>query len=89
MNREEKTLTDSTAVPPVSPEKMVNWKQVGTFIGLTFGLTWILDLVLFLNGGLSNPAAIDRSPIPDVTSGFFCHPAGHVFLQRQSHKCQE
>ena len=36
--------------------KKVNWKQIGAFVGLTFGLTWLLDLLLFLNGGLTNPA---------------------------------
>lgn len=36
--------------------KGVNWKQVGAFVGLTFGLTWLLDLYLFLNGGLKNPS---------------------------------
>jgi uncharacterized protein len=35
----------------------VNWSQVGAFLGLTFGLTWILDLVLYLVGGLTSPAA--------------------------------
>jgi membrane protease YdiL (CAAX protease family) len=34
----------------------VNWKQVGMFIGLTFGLTWLLNLGLFLNGGLTSPS---------------------------------
>lgn len=45
--------------PPVQADlarKRVNWNQVGAFIGLTFGLTWILDLILYLQGGLSNPA---------------------------------
>ena len=32
-----------------------NWPQVGWFLGLTFGLTWLVDLVLYLNGGLTNP----------------------------------
>ena len=58
MNIENHTSTDSPAVPAVPSAKKVNWKQVGTFVGLTFGLTWMLDLVLFLRGGLNNPAAI-------------------------------
>ncbi len=29
-----------------------NWKQVAVFLGLTFGLTYLLDLVLYLAGGL-------------------------------------
>jgi membrane protease YdiL (CAAX protease family) len=34
----------------------VNWKQVGMFNGLTFGLTWLLNLGLFLKGGLTSPS---------------------------------
>ncbi len=48
----ESTL-ESTPAAPVR----VNWKQVGIFLGLTFALTWLLDLVLFLTGGLKNQAA--------------------------------
>jgi membrane protease YdiL (CAAX protease family) len=56
MTIETQTPSDPTAVPAAPSIKIVNWKQVGTFIGLTFGLTWLLDLFLFLKGGLSNPA---------------------------------
>jgi len=35
----------------------VDWAHVGWFLGLTFGLTWLLDLVLYLVGGLTSPAA--------------------------------
>jgi len=35
----------------------VNWKRVGWFLGLTFGLTWSLDLVLYLTGGLVSTGA--------------------------------
>jgi membrane protease YdiL (CAAX protease family) len=42
--------------PAVSEQKKVNWKQVGAFLGLTFGLTWLLDLAIYLTGGLTNPA---------------------------------
>ena len=35
-----------------------NWKQVGLFLGLTFLLTYTLDLTLYLiGGGLTHPAA--------------------------------
>ena len=33
----------------------VNWPQVAGFLGLTFGLTWALDLALYLTGGLKSP----------------------------------
>jgi membrane protease YdiL (CAAX protease family) len=32
----------------------VNWTQVAWYLGLTFGLTWLLDLVLYRAGGLAN-----------------------------------
>jgi membrane protease YdiL (CAAX protease family) len=35
----------------------VNWKQVSAFLGLTFGLTYLLDLILYLAGGLGQSAA--------------------------------
>lgn len=37
--------------------RSVNWPQVAWFLGLAFGLTWLLDLCLYLRGGLSNPSA--------------------------------
>ena len=41
----------------LSAQTKPNWTQVALFLGLTFGLTWLLDLVLYLNGGLTSPAA--------------------------------
>ena len=35
----------------VAKGEEVNWKQVGLFLILTFGLTWLLDLVLWLTVG--------------------------------------
>jgi membrane protease YdiL (CAAX protease family) len=32
-----------------------NWRHVGVFLGLTFGLTWLLDLAVYLRGGLGIP----------------------------------
>ena len=34
------------------------WRQVGSFLALTFGLTWLLDLAIYLRGGLSIPGLI-------------------------------
>ncbi len=53
-------LISSDQLPPFATDMplkdatstVVNWRQVGLFLGLTFGLTWLLDLVLYLNGGL-------------------------------------
>jgi uncharacterized protein len=46
-----------SSVPTIRPSK-INWKQVTAFIVLTFGLTWTLDLFLYLNGGLYSPTAL-------------------------------
>ena len=35
----------------------VNWPHVAAFLGLAFGLTWLVDLVLYLNGGLTSSLA--------------------------------
>ena len=35
-----------------------NWPHVAWFLGLAFGFSWLVDLVLYLNGGLSNPATL-------------------------------
>ena len=35
----------------------VNWKQALTFLGLTFGLTYLMNLVLFRYGGFGQVAA--------------------------------
>ncbi|MHC1782511.1 MAG: CPBP family intramembrane glutamic endopeptidase [Anaerolineaceae bacterium] len=48
--------TTLSSAPAETPAKKVNWKQVGAFVGLTFVLTWLLDLALFLTGGLKSPA---------------------------------
>lgn len=56
MTFESSTNGNSTVVPVEPAAKKVNWKQVSLFIGITFALTWSLDLIVFLNGGLNNPA---------------------------------
>jgi membrane protease YdiL (CAAX protease family) len=33
----------------------VNWRHVGWFLLLAFGLTWLLDLTIFFTGRLANP----------------------------------
>jgi len=47
----------SSAIQAEGAIKRVNWRQVGAFLALTFGSTWALDLALYLNGGLTHPAA--------------------------------
>jgi membrane protease YdiL (CAAX protease family) len=47
--------------PPNTPEHLTggpNWRHVGAFLGLTFGLTWPLDLLIYWHGGLGSPGAM-------------------------------
>jgi membrane protease YdiL (CAAX protease family) len=53
-------LTPEQTGPSTVPETThtllpVNWSHIGWFLGLAFGLTWLLDLVLYFAGGLANP----------------------------------
>jgi uncharacterized protein len=43
-----------TPLSVITPSR-VNWPHVAWFLGLTFGLSWLADLVLYLNGGLASP----------------------------------
>lgn len=52
-NKNHKELTNLSLT---SSSQRVNWVQVGTFLLVTFGLTWGLDLALALMNGLTNPA---------------------------------
>ncbi len=35
-----------------------NWRHVGAFLGLTFGLTYLLNLAIYLRGGLGKPGMV-------------------------------
>ncbi len=35
-----------------------NWRHVGMFLGLTFGLTYLLNLIIYLRGGLNTPGIV-------------------------------
>jgi membrane protease YdiL (CAAX protease family) len=54
MNNNPSAPILQSETPPVNtvPIRSTNWRQVITFLCLTFGLTWLLDLALYLNGGL-------------------------------------
>jgi uncharacterized protein len=59
------SLSDPEPLISLAPEVLAaptrltpNWKQVGLFLGLTFGLTWLMNLVLYLIGGLTTQPAM-------------------------------
>ncbi|HUZ17049.1 MAG TPA: type II CAAX endopeptidase family protein [Spirochaetia bacterium] len=37
----------------------VDWRHVGLFLGITFGVSYLLDLFMYLKGGLAAPGAIE------------------------------
>ena len=53
------TTSQPSIVSPVDvgTSSKVNWSHVAAFLGLAFGLTWLIDLVLYWNGGLTSPIA--------------------------------
>jgi membrane protease YdiL (CAAX protease family) len=57
MSRDNSSAPIQVSQSQSAARPAVNWRQVGWFLGLTFFLTWLLDLVLFLKGGLKNPSA--------------------------------
>jgi membrane protease YdiL (CAAX protease family) len=46
--------SDSEVVVGLAP----NWRHVSAFLGLTFALTWLLDLAIALRGGLGTPGIV-------------------------------
>ncbi len=44
------------SVPSEEAIRRPEWRHVAIFLGLTFGLTWLLDLAIYLRGGLSIPS---------------------------------
>jgi membrane protease YdiL (CAAX protease family) len=53
----ERVIPEPVSVPAVTARRAVNWPHVWAYIGLAFGLAWLVDLVLYLNGGLTHPSA--------------------------------
>jgi membrane protease YdiL (CAAX protease family) len=50
-------MESTSMVPDSSTETHLtpNWRHVGAFLGLTFGLTYLLNLAIYLRGGLGTP----------------------------------
>ena len=58
MEQTVETLNNPDSDIHVRLHQKVNWQQVGLFLALTFLLTWSLDLILYLKGGLNNPSVV-------------------------------
>jgi membrane protease YdiL (CAAX protease family) len=59
----------------------INWKEVGIFLTLTFGLTWLLDFVLYRNGGLENKAVTLTLQLQMLLPAFSAILLGYFFFK--------
>ena len=45
-------------------QKSIDWKQIGIFLGFSFGISWLTGLVIYQRGGLlESPELIPNSGI--------------------------
>ena len=56
---------------PIINQPKVNWRQVGLFIGLTFGFTYALDLLLLSVGGYGSASTITFLQLQMLLPAFF------------------
>ncbi len=75
-------LTD--ARPPHSDSSPApRWPHVLAFLGLTFGLTWLLDLAIHLSGGLARPGLVVILQLQMLLPAFSATVLG-LFVFRES-----
>jgi membrane protease YdiL (CAAX protease family) len=68
-----------------------NWRHVGAFLGLTFGLTWLLDLAIYLRGGLRIQGIVATlqlqmllPALSAIVLGLFFFPESPIFRKRSA-----
>lgn len=54
----DRVIPEPSSVPEAAARRAVNWPHAWAYIGLAFGLAWLVDLALYLNGGLTHPSAV-------------------------------
>src|SRR3954469_18451050 len=77
--------TDSGTDTSLAP----NWCHVGAFLGLTFGLTGLLNLAIYLRGGLDTPGIVTvlqlQMLLPAFSAivlGLLCFPESPIYRGR-------
>jgi len=58
-----------------------NWRHVGIFLALTFGLTWLLDLAIYLRGGLNIPGIVTILQLQMLIPAFSAIVLGILFFR--------
>jgi membrane protease YdiL (CAAX protease family) len=59
----------------------VNWSHVAWFLGLAFGLTWLLDLAIYLAGGLTSPSVALSMQLQMLLPAFSAMLLGAFFFK--------
>jgi CAAX protease family protein len=57
-----------------------NWRHVGAFLGLAFGLTYLLDLAIYLRGGLKIPGIVASLQLQMLLPAFSAIVLGLFFF---------
>ena len=52
----EQVIPGAESVSEAAQRKSVNWPHVWAYIFTAFGLAWLMDLVIYLSGGLAGPS---------------------------------
>ena len=85
IHRPADTAADAASGSRLGP----NWRQVGAFLGLTFGLTWLLDLTIYLRGGRHVPGVGNTGQLSGlipafsaILLGLFFFPASPIYNRR-------
>jgi membrane protease YdiL (CAAX protease family) len=73
-------LAEARPAPP-NIRLAPRWRQVGAFLGLTFGVTWLLDLVIYLHGGLGTPGTVPMLQLQMLLPAFSATVLGLFFLR--------
>ena len=77
----DRVRPEPAPVPEAAGRRAVNWPHVWAYIALSFGLAWLVDLVLVLNGGLKNPVAALDAAVPDADAGLLRPAPGRILFK--------
>jgi len=58
----------------------LNWHHIGAFLGLTFVLTWLVDLIIYLHGGLEKSGVVSVIQLQMLLPAFSAIVLGLFFF---------
>ncbi len=73
-------LPSMTTLPVSDTGLAPKWRHVGAFLGLTFGLTWLLNLAIHLHGGLGTPGMVSVLQLQMLLPAFSAIVLGLLFF---------